>query len=165
MPFSQQTKVILINITSDFLIPLTIFHWSSFFCITKIDLGIMVHPLAENMTSLMDIKVYGHSIQSGTNACDKSNKCSYICVGAPGKSSACLCPDGMMKMPSGECLCPGLTQPQANKTCPQSSNTCAPGFFTCANKLCIPNNYRCDGDDGKILFNFLCKLSFIYSTF
>lgn len=111
----------------------------------------MVHPLAENMTSLMDIKVYGHSIQSGTNACDQSNKCSYICVGAPGKSSACLCPDGMTKMSSGECLCPGLTQPQANKTCPQSSNTCAPGFFTCANKLCIPNNYRCDGDDGKIL--------------
>lgn len=111
----------------------------------------MVYPLAENMTSLMDIKVYGHSLQTGTNACDKSNKCSYICVGAPQKSFSCLCPDGMTMSSNGECLCPGLLQPQGNKTCPQLSNTCAPGFFTCSNKLCIPNIYRCDGDDGKHL--------------
>lgn len=123
------------------------FSWNLF--VLKLDLGIMIHALAENMTSLMDIKVYGHSIQSGTNACEKSNKCSYICVGAPDKSSACLCPDGMTMSTNGECLCPGLLQPQGNKTCPQLSNTCAPGFFSCSNKLCIPNNYRCDGDDGK----------------
>lgn len=114
------------------------------------DSGIMVHALAENMTSLMDIKVFGHSIQTGTNACEKSNKCSYICVGAPNKQYSCLCPDGMTMSPvNGECLCPGLLLPQNNKTCPQLSNTCAPGFFTCDNKLCIPNIYRCDGDDGK----------------
>lgn len=110
----------------------------------------MVHPVAENMTSLMDIKVYGHSIQSGTNACEKANRCSYICVGAPGKSFSCLCPDGMTMSPTGDCLCPGLLQPQGNKTCPQFAQTCAPGFFTCSNKLCIPNNYQCDGDDGNV---------------
>lgn len=109
----------------------------------------MIFPLAENMTSLMDIKVYGHSLQTGSNACDKSNKCSYICVGAPHNKFSCLCPDGMTMSTNGECLCPGLLQPQGNKTCPQLSNTCAQGFFTCSNKLCIPNIYRCDGDDGK----------------
>lgn len=113
------------------------------------DLGIQIRPLAENMTSLMDIKVYGHAVQTGTNACDNSNKCSYICVGAPNKKFSCLCPDGMTMSSTGECLCPGSLQPQGNKTCPQMSNTCAPGFFTCSNKLCIPNIYRCDGDDGE----------------
>lgn len=98
----------------------------------------MVYPLAENMTSLMDIKVYGHGIQVGSNSCEKSN-CSYICVGAPRKIHSCLCPDGMTMSPNGECLCPGSSQPHNNKTCPQLANTCAPGFFTCANKLCIPS--------------------------
>lgn len=107
------------------------------------ELGIMVHPLAENMTSLMDIKVFGHGMQIGSNECENSNKCSFICVGAPMKSFSCLCPDGM-NMLNGECLCPGSTQPH-NKTCPQLANSCSPGFFTCSNKLCIPNIYQCDG--------------------
>lgn len=107
------------------------------------ELGIMIHALAENMTSLMDIKVYGHSIQSGTNECANSNKCSYFCVGSSMKTHKCLCPDGMT-MSNGECLCPGSMQPHGNKTCPQLANTCAPGFFTCHNKLCIPMIYRCD---------------------
>lgn len=121
------------------------------------DLGIMITPIAENMTSLMDIKVYGHLIQIGKNPCE-TNRCSYICVGAPGKSYSCLCPDGMTMTATGECLCPGLQQPQINKTCPQLSNTCAPGFFTCANKLCIPGIYRCDGDDGKIWWTSAARL-------
>lgn len=121
----------------------------------------MIFPLAENMTSLMDIKVFGHSIQTGTNACEKSNKCSYICVGAPQKSFSCLCPDGMTMSSNGECLCPGLLQPQSNKTCPQLSNTCAPGFFSCSNKLCIPNIYRCDGDDGKLIHIKISVVFFI----
>lgn len=123
-----------------------------------LDLGIQIRPLAENMTSLMDIKVYGHAVQTGTNACENSNKCSYICVGAPKKTFSCLCPDGMTMAANGDCLCPGSLQPQGNKTCPQISNTCAPGFFTCSNKLCIPNIYRCDGDDGK----FKPKLNFTF---
>lgn len=126
----------------------------------------MVHAIAENMTSLMDIKVFGHGIQTGTNACEKSNKCSYICVGAPNKQSSCLCPDGMTMSPiSGECLCPGLMLPQNNKTCPQLSNTCAPGFFTCHNKLCIPNIYRCDGDDGKRNFRLFKANAFNSNSF
>lgn len=107
----------------------------------------MIHALAENMTSLMDLKIYAHSLQAGSNACAKANKCSHICVGAPMNGHTCLCPDNMNMTLTGECLCPGSLQPIGNKTCPQMANTCAPGFFTCSNKLCIPHLYRCDNED------------------
>lgn len=107
----------------------------------------MVHALAVNMTSLMDIKIFGHSLHTGTNACSKPNNCTYICVGAPQNKYTCLCPDGMSMSTNGECLCPNSIAPYANKTCPQMASTCAQGFFTCAKKLCIPNIYRCDGEN------------------
>lgn len=107
----------------------------------------MITALAQNMTSLMDLKVYAHSIQTGTNACNGDHRCSHICVGAPEGKSSCLCPEGMKMSQTGECLCPGSMQPFANKTCPQMENTCSPGFFTCLNKSCIPNLYRCDGEN------------------
>lgn len=111
------------------------------------DHGIVIRVVADSMPSLMDLKVYAHSIQSGTNACAKSNNCSHICVGAPNKSFTCLCPDEMQMSPNGDCLCPGSTQAFANKTCPQKENTCSTGFYTCANKLCVPLLFRCDGQD------------------
>lgn len=107
----------------------------------------MIHPVAENMTSLMDLKIYAHSLQIGENACSKPNNCSHICVGVPIKEHKCLCPDGMMMSPNDACLCPGSSTVQVNKTCPQQANTCAPGFFTCKNRLCIPSLYRCDFED------------------
>uniref|UniRef100_A0A6B2EKV3 Sortilin-related receptor n=1 Tax=Phlebotomus kandelakii TaxID=1109342 RepID=A0A6B2EKV3_9DIPT len=110
------------------------------------DKGIIIHSIAEEMTTLMDLKVYAHSIQEGTNACSE-NKCSHMCVGAPKKGFTCLCPDGMEKSPTGECLCPGSLKPYANKTCPQLANTCAPGYFTCSNRLCVPMLYRCDDEN------------------
>lgn len=111
------------------------------------DHGFNIRSLADNMPSLMDLKVYAHSIQTGTNACSKANNCSHICVGAPGKTYTCLCPDEMQITANGDCLCPGSQQAYANKTCPQIGNTCPSGFFTCANKLCIPQQYRCDSDN------------------
>ncbi|KAG4075464.1 hypothetical protein HA402_015117 [Bradysia odoriphaga] len=111
------------------------------------DHGIMINVVADSMPSLMDLKVYAHSIQSGTNACAPSNNCSHICVGAPNKSFTCLCPNEMLMSPNGDCLCPGSTQPFANKTCPQLENTCSSGFYTCGNKLCVPMLFRCDGQD------------------
>uniref|UniRef100_A0A1B0DIT9 Sortilin n=2 Tax=Phlebotomus papatasi TaxID=29031 RepID=A0A1B0DIT9_PHLPP len=110
------------------------------------DKGIIIHSIAEEMTTLMDLKVYAHAIQEGTNACSE-NKCSHMCVGAPKKGFTCLCPDGMEKSPTGECLCPGSLKPYANKTCPQLANTCAPGYFTCSNRLCVPMLYRCDDEN------------------
>lgn len=106
----------------------------------------MILPVAENMTTLMDLKIYAHSIQSGTNECGKPNNCSHICVGSQ-KSYKCLCPDSMIMSSNGECLCPGSLPLQGNKTCPQIANTCAPGFFSCNNKLCIPSLYKCDQED------------------
>lgn len=111
------------------------------------DHGIVIRVVADSMPSLMDLKVYAHSIQSGTNACAKSNNCSHICVGAPNKSFTCLCPDEMHMSMNGDCLCPGSTQAFANKTCPQMENTCSTGFYTCGNKLCVSLLFRCDGQN------------------
>lgn len=110
------------------------------------DSGIMVQTVINNMNNLMDMKVYAHSIQEGSNACGKK-LCTHICVGAPRNGYTCLCPDGMERGSNGECLCPGGQTPYANKTCPQQANTCASGYFTCANNLCIPNLYLCDGEN------------------
>lgn len=111
------------------------------------DHGIMIRTLAENMPTLMDLKVYAHSIQTGTNACSTQKNCSHMCVGAPNGGYTCLCSDEMEITSNGECLCPGSMQPFANKTCPQIGNTCPPGFFTCSNKKCLPSLYRCDGEN------------------
>lgn len=110
------------------------------------DQGIMTRVIAEDMSSLMDVKIFAHSIQEGSNACSKGKKCAYACVGAPGNNYTCLCPDGMERSSKGECLCPGGFVP-TNKTCPQNANTCAPSYFTCANNLCVPMLYRCDNED------------------
>lgn len=114
------------------------------------DHGIMIRTIADEMLNLMDLKVYAHSIQEGTNACVGKgigvNKCSHICVGMPKNQYKCLCPDGMtINSQTNECMCPGDTKPFANNTCIQNHNTCGPGFFSCDNKLCVPNLYRCDG--------------------
>lgn len=112
------------------------------------DQGIMIHVIAEDMPSLMDLKIYAHSIQEGSNPCLNENKCTHICVGAPKNGYTCLCPDGMEKsLHSDECLCPGGLKAYSNKTCPQLANTCATNYFTCANKLCIPTQYRCDDEN------------------
>lgn len=111
------------------------------------DHGIMISTLADNMPTLMDLKVYAHSIQTGTNACSRQNNCSHICVGAPLGGYTCLCSDEMEITANGECLCPGSQQPFANKTCPQIGSTCPPNFFTCSNQKCLPFLYRCDGEN------------------
>lgn len=111
------------------------------------DHGIMIKNVAQDMLSLMDLKVFAHAIQSGTNACSRQHNCTHICVGAPKQQFTCLCPDGMIKAPNGDCLCPGTKHSAPNRTCSQMENTCAPGFYTCDNKLCIPSIYRCDTEN------------------
>lgn len=122
---------------------------SSVFSADK-DHGIMIRTVAEDMLNLMDLKIFAHSIQEGTNACSdlSQHKCSHFCVGAPKNNFKCLCPDGMHLASNGrDCLCPDDQKPFLNNSCAQNANTCAPGFFSCANKLCIPQTYRCDGED------------------
>lgn len=111
------------------------------------DHGIMIRTLADQMPSLMDLKVFSLTVQSGTNECASQTRCSHLCVAGPRKTFTCLCPDGMERTANGQCLCPGSHQPFANKTCPQLGNTCPPNFFACNNQKCIPPMYRCDGEN------------------
>lgn len=145
-----------------FFLTQSILYWddwkmNSVFSADK-DHGIMIRTVAEDMLNLMDLKIFAHSIQEGSNACTKkSPPCSHFCVGAPKDSYKCLCPDGMhLSSNSFDCLCPDDQKPFANNSCAQSANTCAPGFFSCSNKLCVPMTYRCDGK--KIFSRFFKAL-------
>lgn len=134
---------------------------SSVFSADK-DHGIMIRTVAEDMLNLMDLKIYAHSIQEGQNACsNNSHQCSHFCVGVPKNQFKCLCPEGMHLGSNGcDCLCPDDHKPFQNNSCAQSANTCATNFFSCANKLCIPQTYRCDGEDdcgGNFFFNLHAK--------
>lgn len=110
------------------------------------DHGLGMNPIIGQLAGLMDLKVFAHSVQSGTNAC-KSNPCPYICLGAPNDTYVCLCPDGMVSNPDGHCVCPGGSQPFANSTCPRVASTCASNQFACKNGICVPGFWKCDGDN------------------
>ncbi|XP_012150619.1 sortilin-related receptor isoform X2 [Megachile rotundata] len=109
------------------------------------DHGVGITTIIGQLPGLMDLKVFAHSIQLGTNACANST-CTHICVGAPNDGHVCLCPDGM-EMVEGKCMCPGGVEPCANSTCPQVATTCAPNQFACRNDVCIPASWRCDRDN------------------
>lgn len=102
--------------------------------------------VTSQIAGLMDLKLFAHSIQIGTNECATNNTCSHICLGAPHNSHVCLCPDGMVMM-NGKCLCPGGNPPYPNSTCPRVASTCAANQFTCNNNVCIPEFWKCDGDN------------------
>lgn len=94
----------------------------------------------------MDLKVFAHSVQEGTNPCTNKTLCDYICLGAPQGKHVCLCPDGM-NLVNGKCLCPGNVEPNKNLTCPQIASTCSEEHFACKNSLCVPKLWKCDGED------------------
>ncbi|KAK6642297.1 hypothetical protein RUM44_014020 [Polyplax serrata] len=112
------------------------------------DHGISVHPVLEKIFGPMDLKVFAHSFQEGTNRCGNAttNNCTHLCFGAPGNSYTCLCPQDMMLI-DGNCYCPGKRAPDKNGACPSIGHTCAPDFFMCADKHCIPSSWRCDRDN------------------
>ncbi|XP_046815781.1 sortilin-related receptor-like isoform X1 [Vespa crabro] len=109
------------------------------------DHGVGISTVIGQMTGLMDLKVFAHSVQTGTNKCANST-CPYICLGAPYNSFVCLCPDGMV-MIDGKCMCPGGIKPFANSTCPRVATTCSANQFPCHNGICIPKFWKCDGDN------------------
>ncbi|KAG5337450.1 SORL protein, partial [Acromyrmex charruanus] len=102
--------------------------------------------LGFQIAGLMDLKIFAHSVQVGTNECAKNNTCSHICLGAPSNSYVCLCPDGMV-MTESTCLCPGGIKPYSNSTCPRVASTCSSNQFACNNNVCIPEFWKCDGDN------------------
>lgn len=107
--------------------------------------GESIDHLIGYLTGLMDLKVFDHSSQRGTNAC-ANNTCSHICVGAPRGGHVCLCPDGM-EMIDDKCMCPGGSTPFLNSTCPRVASTCSANQFACQNDICIPAFWRCDRDN------------------
>lgn len=114
------------------------------------DHGVGITTIIGQLPGLMDLKIFAHSVQVGTNECVNST-CSHICLGAPRQTASdrgyvCLCPDGMV-MQDGKCMCPGGTKPFANSTCPRVASTCSPNQFACNNGVCIPEFWKCDGDN------------------
>lgn len=124
-----------------------------------------IEIVMKDLAGLMDLKVYAHGIQIGTNACS-NNTCSYICVGLPKNHSACLCPDGMISAPDGGCLCPGGAKLD-NGACPSVGNSCSHDHHVCGNGRCVPKGWRCDGEDdcGDNSDEVRCGASTCPSTF
>ncbi|XP_022913328.2 sortilin-related receptor-like isoform X1 [Onthophagus taurus] len=108
------------------------------------DHGIGIDTLANEIHGLMEMKIYAHSIQDGTNACANST-CQYICVSVNQKP-VCLCPDGF-DMKDGKCVCPGGSVPNANMSCPKYQSTCSFKYFACKSGQCIPKSWQCDNEN------------------
>lgn len=89
------------------------------------DSGMNVMTINDSFVGLMDLKVFAHFVQYGSNACSyKNTSCDTICLGGPGNTFSCLCPDGLT-MVGGKCMCPNNTEPYANMTCPETEvSTC-----------------------------------------
>ncbi|KAK7863063.1 hypothetical protein R5R35_006484 [Gryllus longicercus] len=114
------------------------------------DHGMGIRTMQVGLVGVMDLKVFAHTVQEGTNACANfsTTKCKYLCMGLPNGGFKCLCPDGMEESSNGECLCPGNIRPNENGTCQTtSSNKCSAEQFQCANQMCIAKLWKCDGDD------------------
>lgn len=110
------------------------------------DHGVGKSSTLGQLAGLMDLKVFAHSIQTGTNRCSNNNTlCSHICLGAPDDKYVCLCPDGM-EMVQGKCVCPGNVVPFGNSACPRVASTCTADQFPCGNGVCIAKFLKCDGD-------------------
>ncbi|KAJ8982348.1 hypothetical protein NQ317_013098, partial [Molorchus minor] len=104
-----------------------------------------VEVFVKQLPGLMDLKIFAHGIQIGTNACTNSS-CPYICVGLPKNKHTCLCPDGLDPK-NGKCMCPGNTEPLGVMTCPSVDNSCSSDHFACGNGYCVPKGWRCDEED------------------
>lgn len=97
------------------------------------DHGILINTIQDQLADLMDLKVFSHSVQVGTNACaEKGNTCQALCLGMPRGNSSCLCPDGLT-MKDGKCTCPGGKMPFSNMTCPKEFNSCSAVSYTMNN--------------------------------
>lgn len=112
------------------------------------DTGDNVITINNSFSGLMDLKVFAHFVQHGSNACSmKNTTCDTLCLGGPGNTYSCLCPDGFNKDKDGKCVCPNGLMPSSNMTCPKKAGTCAPTEFTCKNGLCISESWRCNGNN------------------
>ncbi|KAI5646183.1 sortilin, neurotensin receptor 3, domain-containing protein [Phthorimaea operculella] len=112
------------------------------------DTGANIVTINDTLSGLMDLKVFAHFVQHGSNACSyKNTSCDTLCLGGPGNTFSCLCPDGFHRI-NGKCMCPNGMEPAANMTCPKKAGgTCSPDQFSCNNGMCIAATWRCDGNN------------------
>ncbi|KAK7603208.1 hypothetical protein V9T40_003207 [Parthenolecanium corni] len=111
------------------------------------DHGTGIQVVASALPGLMDLKIYAHSSQEGTNACANNTKCSHLCFGLPDNKYSCQCPDDLTLVNGTTCVCPGGVKLLKNGTCPSVQNTCSINFFSCSNGNCLPLTLKCDGDN------------------
>lgn len=112
------------------------------------DHGVSMQTLTSAIEGLMDIKVFAHGVQEGTNVCSNSSRvCSHLCFAQPDKlPPVCACPDDMI-MKDGECRCFDGSKPFSNHTCPKIKQ-CLTSQFQCAdNNSCIPLAWKCNGEN------------------
>ncbi|XP_037803738.1 sortilin-related receptor-like isoform X3 [Penaeus monodon] len=101
-------------------------------------------------SGLVDLKVFGHWSQQGSNACTNNTQCPYLCMGRPNNQFACLCPQGMKITRKGlieTCSCPDGSPILSDGTCKAEENTCPHNFFKCNSGRCIPKQWVCDSDN------------------
>lgn len=112
------------------------------------DSGANIMTINDSFVGLMDLKVYAHFVQYGSNACSyKNTSCDGICLGRPGNGFSCLCPDGLTRV-NGKCMCENNTEPYANMTCPHKAGaSCHADEFMCKNGKCISSFARCDSNN------------------
>lgn len=97
----------------------------SIFIADKVTGGNVI-TINNSFSELMDLKVFAHFVQHGSNACsNKNNTCETLCLGGPGNTFSCLCPDGFIKK-DGKCVCQNGMLPSANMTCPKKADSCGP---------------------------------------
>lgn len=88
------------------------------------DTGGNIITINDHLSGLMDLKVFAYYMQHGTNACSyKNTSCDTLCLGGPGNTFSCLCPDGFKRI-NGKCMCPNGMEPAPNMTCPKLAGTC-----------------------------------------
>lgn len=92
------------------------------------DTGANIITINDNLSGLMDLKVFAYYMQTGANACSyKNTSCDTLCLGGPGNTFSCLCPDGFKRI-NGKCMCPNGMEPAPNMTCPKLAGTCEEVF-------------------------------------